>query len=169
MKDAILFTLAAVLAFVILSDRRSDSYTEDSSGAQPGDPVPPDVIQALIEKVQESDPDIVPLETLFINAAGGGDYTARFMFFNSRTFTGSQIDVRANASEDGTVRILSMTATARPTDRSFEADKYKTWDSIQDSLDGQLMAFRPPPAEGPKSIGPAPYDATLAAENLKTK
>jgi len=169
MKDAILFTLAAVLVFVIFSDRRSDSYTDDASGVQPGDPVPPDVIQALIEKVQESDPDIVPLETLFVNPLGGGDYTARFMFFNSRNFTGSQFDVRANAAEDGTVRIMSMTATARPTDRSYEADKYKTWDAIQGSLEGQLMAFRTQTAEGPKAIGPSPYDATLAAENLKTK
>lgn len=167
MKDAILLTLVVVIMFLIFDRKKYDTYTDDAAVA--GDAVPPDVIQAIIEKVQETDPDIVPLETLFINSRGNGDYTARFMFFNTRSFTGHQYDVESQVDQDGSVRILSTTLAARPMDRSYEPDKYKSWDAVQDGIDSQLKSLLSAHTSQVPKIGPAPYDATTAAENLKTQ
>jgi hypothetical protein len=167
MKDAIIFTLVVVLLFLIFNGSKFDTYTDDA--AVSGEAVPPDVIQAIIEKVQEADPDIVPLETLFVNSRGNGDYTARLMFFNTRSFTGHQYDVEAQVGQDGTVGILSTTAAARPMDRSYEPDKYKSWESVQEGLDSQLKSLLSKQTSQVPKNGPAPYDATMAAENLKTQ
>ena len=62
-------------------------------------PVPLEVIQAVIEKFQSTQEDMVPLETLYFKTVTDGQYDARFMFMNTRHFFGQQFDVRANIDD----------------------------------------------------------------------
>ena len=114
MKDLIILLLVIIAAFLVWNSRVNLSgYV--APVANNGDaPVPPDVIQAIIEKVQQSKPDEYPLETLFVTPQADGTYMSRFMFFNTRKFFGTQYDVVAKIREDGNVDITRMSQTAKP-------------------------------------------------------
>ena len=136
MKDAITIVLALIILFLIWNDRQTASYDAEVVTAER---VPPDVTQVIIEKIQSSDPDIVPLETLFINHQGEGVYNSRFMFFNTRHFYGTQYDVQAKVDNDGSVTIMDRKDTAvADYARAYKPDQYQSWDAIQGNLDKQL-------------------------------
>jgi len=136
MKDAITIVLALIILFLIWNDRQTASYDAEVMTAER---VPPDVTQVIIEKIQSSDPDMVPLETLFINHQGDGVYNSRFMFFNTKHFYGTQYDVQAKVENDGSVTIMDRKDTAvADYARAYKPDQYQSWDVIQNNLDKQL-------------------------------
>lgn len=148
MKDIVIPVLAAIALFLVWNGKQVAHY--DDGGALQGDRVPPDVTQVILEKVQGSDPNIVPLETLFINHAGDGVYNSRFMFFNTKGFFGSQYDVQAKVNANGSVQIMSQTESARADySRAYKPDQYRPWTSVQDSLDAQFSAALKNPVTGP--------------------
>jgi hypothetical protein len=102
-------------------------------------PVQADVVQVILEAVQETLTDAVPLETLFVNQQGEDTYNSRFMFLNTSGFYGVQYDVQAKVKQDGSVSIMSMTETARPDYSSaYVPDKYQSFEVVQANLDKQL-------------------------------
>jgi hypothetical protein len=147
MKDLMILLLVIIAAFLVWNSRVNLSgYV--APVANNGDaPVPPDVIQAIIEKVQQSKPDEYPLETLFVTPQDDGTYTSRFMFFNTRKFLGTQYDVVAKVREDGNIDITRMSETAKPDPSTgYEPDTYKPYIDIENNSAYQLsalMATRP--------------------------
>jgi len=134
--------LVIIVAFLVWNSRVNLSgYV--APVANNGDaPVPPDVIQAIIEKVQQSKPDEYPLETLFVTPQADGTYVSRFMFFNTRKFLGNQYDVVAKIREDGNVDITRMTETAKADPSAgYKPDKYNPYDNIQENSTSQLSAL----------------------------
>jgi hypothetical protein len=142
MKDLMILLLVIILAFLVWNSRVNLSgYV--APVANNGDaPVPPDVIQAIIEKVQQSKPDEYPLETLFVTPQADGTYTSRFMFFNTRKFLGTQYDVVAKVREDGNIDITRMSETAKPDPNTgYEPDTYKPYIEIENNSAYQLSAL----------------------------
>ena len=142
MKDLMILLLVIIVAFLVWNSRVNLSgYV--APAANNGDaPVPPDVIQAIIEKVQQSKPDEYPLETLFVTPQADGSYVSRFMFFNTRKFLGNQYDVVAKVREDGNVDITSMTEFAKSDPSAgYLPDTYKPYDDIQANSTSQLSAL----------------------------
>lgn len=144
MKDLIILILVGVILFLIWNGRQTVRYeaavkeTETPSDA----PVSPDVIQVILEKVQEMATTIYPLETLYIKNSGKGTYDARFMFFNTDGYYGTQYDVKATVGDDGAVQILSKTETAVEGDAQnpgYVPDSYQSYDTIEQNLDRQLQ------------------------------
>lgn len=137
MKDLSLMALAALALFLVWNSKNSTGgYMEEYATAAR---VSPDVTQVIIEKIQKGSPDFVPLETLFINPQEDGTYKSRFMFFNTRHFYGTQVDVQARVNENGSVDILSQNeAVVENYAKAWKPDMYQPWTEIQDSLDAQL-------------------------------
>lgn len=144
MKDLIILILLAVIMFLIWNGRQTARYetpmgeTAVSSDA----PVSPDVTQVILEAVQKTAQTIYPLETLYIKNNGKGEYDARFMFFNTEGYYGTQYDVKANVGEDGSVAILSKSETAITGDAQnpgYRPDAYQPYDAIEENLNRQLQ------------------------------
>jgi hypothetical protein len=147
MKDAITIVLALIILFLIWNDRQTASYDAEVATAER---VPPDVTQVIIEKIQSSDPNIVPLETLFINHQGDGVYNSRFMFLNTKHFYGTQYDVQAKVDNDGSVTIMDRKDTAvSDYARAYKPDQYQSWEAIQGNLDNQLKDALSKPLTAP--------------------
>jgi hypothetical protein len=145
MKDLIIVILIAIILFLLWNGRRSSSFGSVGSGQTP--PVPIEVTQAILNKVQESKPDEYPIETLFITAQDKGSYNARFMFFNTKHFFGQQYDVNAQISDGGSIEITELSATSKPDPTvGYKPDVYQPFKTVQDSADSQLkvlVASRP--------------------------
>jgi hypothetical protein len=142
MKDLMILLLVIILAFLVWNSRVNLSGYVAPTANNGDAPVPPDVIQAIIEKVQQSKPDEYPLETLFVTPQADGTYVSRFMFFNTRKFLGNQYDVVAKIREDGNVDITRMTETAKADPSAgYEPDTYKPYDNIQENSASQLSAL----------------------------
>lgn len=146
MKDLIILLLVALILFLIWNSRQGAGYSPETapSGLGPSDaPVSPDVTQVIIEQVQKRLPSTYPLETLYIKSRGGNVYDARFMFFNTEGYFGTQYDVSASVGTDGSVQILSQSETAVTGDTAnpgYQPDKYQPYDMIEANLDQQLRA-----------------------------
>jgi hypothetical protein len=142
MKDLVILVLVAVIIFLIWNSSSQTTYSPAPSPSVPSDaPVSPDVTQVILEKVQQSSQTIYPLETLYIKNAGKNLYDARFMFFNTDGYYGTQYDVKANVSDDGAVQILSKTETAITGDAQnpgYVPDVYQPYSTIEENLDRQL-------------------------------
>lgn len=144
MKDLVILVLVAIILFLIWNGRQDARYAAKTADAPSGPsdaPVSPDVIQVIIEKVQKSLPTIFPIETLYIKSQGDGKYDARLMFFNTDGYYGTQYDVSAQISDDGSVSILNQSETAKAGDSSnpgYVADTYQPYDVIEANLDRQL-------------------------------
>ena len=110
MKDIVILLLIVIVLFLVWNSR----VTYTAPVATDNAPVPADVIQAILEKVQALKPDEYPIETLFITPQADGTYNTRFMFFNTKYFLGNQYDVKAKVSPDGTVAV-SYTHLTLPT------------------------------------------------------
>lgn len=145
MKDLVILVLVAIILFLIWNGRQDARYeakSGDDAQTVPSDaPVSPDVIQVIIEKVQKSLPTIYPIETLYVKSQGDGKYDARLMFFNTDGYYGTQYDVKAKISDDGSVSIISQSETATTGDAAnpgYVADAYQPYDMIEANLDRQL-------------------------------
>jgi len=144
MKDLIMLLLVAVILFLVWNGRQVARYNGDMSASPTGPsdaPVSPDVTQIIIENVQKSLSGTYPLETLYIKSQGEGVYDARFMFFNTDGYYGTQYDVKARIANDGAAQILSQSETAvagDSTNPGYVPDMYQSYDVIEANLDRQL-------------------------------
>jgi hypothetical protein len=129
MKDIVIFMLVVIVAFLVWNSRVSKySAPVEQTGNLP---VPPDVIQAIIEKVQQTKPDEYPLETIFVTPQADGSYSSRFMFFNTKLFSGAQYDIKAKVGPDGVVDILSTEPTSKiDTTTGYKPDTYKPYSDV---------------------------------------
>ena len=144
MEDLIILVLVAIVFFLLWNGRQTVRYeaTTEQSAIPSEAPVSPDVTQVILEKVQQSSPAIYPLETLYIKNMGKGLYDARFMFFNTDGYYGTQYDVKANVGDDGSVQIVSKTETAITGDAQnpgYVPDTYQSYESIEENLNRQLQ------------------------------
>ena len=115
MKDFVILVLVSLAFFAVLNGRNARKVsTYAVSDIDPTAPVPPVIIQAIIEKVQSSMPDMAPLETLFVNIQPDGSYNSRHMFYNTKHFYGTQYDVNAKVGSDGSVGIWHETYAIDP-------------------------------------------------------
>jgi hypothetical protein len=150
----ILVTLAIFLFYIWQT--RSPVYYEVENKVQA---IPPDIISAIIDKIQEKNPDEAPLETIFINKVGTDTYAARFMFFNTQHYFGTQYDVQARVDSDGSVTLVNLSGAAQVDNfdsgfKPFKSDTYQDYKGIEDSLNQQLQAaLKNPPKPAPLGIG----------------
>ena len=145
MKDLVILILVGVILFLVWNGRQTVRYEEaavEQTGPPSDAPVSPDVTQVILEAVQKTAQTIYPLETLYIKSSGKGAYDARFMFFNTDGYYGTQYDVKATVGDDGTVQIVSKTETAIEGDAQnpgYVPDSYQSYDTIEQNLDRQLQ------------------------------
>jgi hypothetical protein len=144
MKDLILTLLVAIVLFLIWNGRQVARYSGASpapSPSVPSDaPVSPDVTQVILESIQKTAG--YPLETLYIKNVGDDTYDARFMFFNTEKYFGTQYDVKAHLNSNGSVNIISQSETAMTGDSdnpAYVPDKYQPYEMIESNLDRQLQ------------------------------
>ena len=177
MKDALILVLVALAFMIVLNERGTPKVsTYAVSDVDPTAPVPPVIIQAIIEKIQSSLPDTSPLETLFVNVQPDGSYNSRFMFYNTKYFYGTQYDVNAKVGQDGSVEILKIGDSAQiDPSTGYKPDKYQPWASVQSNLDAQfkgaLVGYKnQPPQPNLNNITKAyGQNMILAETNLLTR
>ena len=161
MKDIVIIVLAAVVIFLLWNGRQPASTyaaATDMAQAPSTEVVPPDVTQVILDRVQQKNPDFVPIETIFINKQGDDLYTARFVFFNTRHYYGAQYDVKAKVESNDRVEIISQTATTTADYSSaYKPDEYGPFADIKASLDSQLKYALTQPLTTPplESYNPA--------------
>lgn len=142
MKDLILLVLVALILFLIWNGRQTARYSDGASPSPAGPsgaPVSPDVTQAILEAIQQSAG--YPLETLYVKNVGDDTYDARFMFFSTEGYFGTQYDVKARVNPNGSVTIISKSETATTGDAenpAYVPDKYQPYEMIEANLDRQL-------------------------------
>lgn len=107
------------------------------SGLQSSAPVPETIIQDLATAVRRQDPDLFPVETIFINQNPDGTMTARMLFINMRGFFGIQYDVFGRVT-NGKVEIISKNETVNPTldgpFQPFKPDVYTPYKDIKSAV-----------------------------------
>jgi len=140
MKDIVILVLVALVLFFLWNGRQGKTSTYAAGDVDLTAPVPPMVVQAIIEKVQSMKPDMAPIDTVFVNIQPDGSYKSRIMFFDTKHFLGAQYDVNAKVDDDGSVNILNIgdSATVDPT-AGYKPDKYQPWVDIQRNLDTQFQ------------------------------
>jgi hypothetical protein len=156
MEDELAFlVLLGLLLFFIWYISRKSSTTQAATKAAASTsatsalldmvdvaPVPLEVIQAVIEKFQSTQEDMVPLETLYFTPTTSGSYNARLMFLNTRHFFGQQFDINASISPSGDVTINNTESTSDPVSyvNSYVPDSYRQYSDINSSMNVQLKS-----------------------------
>jgi hypothetical protein len=140
--DTLIWVLLLVLLFLFFFWNPSATY---DTAADQKQGVSPNIIQAIIESIQKNHPEEVPLETLFINSKALGEYSARFMFFNTVGYYGTQYDVQAKVSPEGSVQILNISASAHVDNYDsgftpYKPDQYQDYADISKALDNKLQS-----------------------------
>jgi hypothetical protein len=107
--------------------------------------VSPSTIQTIINSIQEKDPDVYPVQTIYINPMADGTYNARIMFINTRGYFGVQYDVQADASGG----ILSLSEQPMPGIGAADVfkpfagtDDYGSFEDTQVVLDDQFAKLK---------------------------
>ena len=175
MKDLVVLILVIMILFFIWNGRTPQS-TYAAGDVNLTAPVPPLVVQAIIEKVQSMKPDMAPIDTVFVNIQPDGSYTSRIMFFDTKHFLGTQYDVSAKVNTDGSVDILKLgdSASVDPT-AGYKPDVYQPWVDVQKNLDtqfkGALQGYKNQPPQPNLSSIPAAYnqDMIVTQTNLQTR
>jgi len=148
MKDIVLFLLLAIVGFMIWNSKRfsmSETFTDVSSST----PVSPGTIQTIINSIQEKNPDVYPVQTIYINPMmgdhGTGMYNARIMFINTRGYFGVQYDVQADSNGN----IISMDEQPMPGIGAADVfkpfsgkDMYRPFEDTQVALDQQFADLK---------------------------
>jgi hypothetical protein len=137
MKDLVILVLTALALFFLWNGRQTATYAAGDVNLTA--PVPPLIIQAIIEKVQSMKPDMAPIDTMFVNIQPDGSYNSRIMFFDTKHFLGTQYDINAKVNTDGSVEVLKIgdSSTVDPT-YGYQPDKYQTWTEVTANLDAQF-------------------------------
>ena len=80
MKNLVVLALAILILFFIWN-KQTPKAEYAAGDVNLTAPVPPLIIQAIIEKVQSMKPDMAPIDTLFVNIQPDGSYNSRVLFF----------------------------------------------------------------------------------------
>jgi len=133
----VILVLTALALFFLWNGRQTATYAAGDVNLTA--PVPPLIIQAIIEKVQSMKPDMAPIDTMFVNIQPDGSYNSRIMFFDTKHFLGTQYDINAKVNTDGSVEVLKIgdSSTVDPT-YGYQPDKYQTWTEVTANLDAQF-------------------------------
>lgn len=148
MKDVVVFLLLAILGFLLWNRGvilRGEGFTNVSDKK----PVAPATIQNIINAIQAKNPDVYPVQTIYINTMegdrGSSLYEARIMFVNTRGYFGVQYDIKA----DGNGNILELAEQPQPGIGAadvFEpfgpSDTYTTFEDTQVVLDKQFADLK---------------------------
>jgi hypothetical protein len=148
MKDIVVFLLLAILGF-LLWNRGVFMNGEGFVNVSDQKPVNPATIQTIINAIQAKNPDVYPVQTIYINSMQGDQgsamYDARIMFINTRGYFGVQYDIKADS--DG--NILEMSEQPQPGIGAadvFEpfgpSDSYTTFEDTQVVLDKQFADLK---------------------------
>ena len=148
MKDIVVFLLLAILGF-LLWNRGVFMNGEAFVNVSDRKPVNPATIQTIINAIQAKNPDVYPVQTIYINSMQGDQgsamYDARIMFVNTRGYFGVQYDIKA----DGDGNILEMSEQPQPGIGAadvFEpfgpSDSYTTFEDTQVVLDKQFTDLK---------------------------
>ena len=141
MKTFIIVVLVLLALFFLFNKKSYSSYAPEDVDTSA--PIPPVVNEAILEKFLKGNPDLVPIDTVFINPQADGSYVSRVLFFNSSIFSGIQYDITSRVSPDGSVNILSSNLTSQPDPTvGFKPDKYKSWKEIDDNIQA-VIAMTP--------------------------
>jgi hypothetical protein len=144
MKDIVVFILLAILGFLLWNRgmvMQGEGFTDVSDKM----PVKPATIQTIINAIQAKNPDVYPVQTIYINPMegdkGSSIYNARIMFINTRGYFGVQYDIKA----DGDGNILEMSEQPQPGIGAADVfepfgggDAYTTFEDTQVVLDKQF-------------------------------
>jgi len=176
MKDLVILVLVILVLFFLWNGRQEKTSTYAAGDVNLTAPVPPLVVQAIIEKVQSMKPDMAPIDTVFVNIQPDGSYKSRIMFFDTKHFLGAQYDVSAKVDQDGSVNILKIgdSATIDPT-AGYKPDKYQDWTEVTTNLDAQfkgaLKGYKNQPPQPNLSNIKAAYNQnmTVTQTNLQTR
>ena len=148
MKNIVVFLLLAILGFLLWNQDsfiRGETFTDVSQNVS----VSPATIQTIINAIQAKDPDVYPVQTIFINPKDGSQgsriYDARIMFINTRGYFGVQYDIEADA--DGNILNMSEQPMAgMGSGDVFQAfgnkEKYTTFEDTQVVLDKQFAQLK---------------------------
>lgn len=142
MKDIVVFLLIAILGFLLWN---RDNLIKGETFTDADKSVAPATIQTIINAIQAKDPDVYPVQTIYIHpqvgSSGSSVFDARIMFINTRGYFGIQYDVQADA--DG--NILSMSEQPMPGIGASDVfqpfgktDTYTTFEDTQVVLDKQF-------------------------------
>jgi hypothetical protein len=144
MKDTIVFLLLAIFGFLLWNQTQiAETYTDVSADKS----VSPSTIQSIINTIQSKNPDVYPIQTIYINPMMGDKgsmvYNARIMFLNTRGYFGVQYDIQAD--ENG--NILSMSDQPTGTEDSIfqpfgSKEMYTTFEDTQAVLDKQFADLK---------------------------
>jgi hypothetical protein len=174
MKDLVILIFTALVLFFLWNGRQSATYAAGDVNLTA--PVPPLVIQAIVEKIQSMKPDMAPIDTVFVNIQPDGSYKSRIMFFDTKHFLGTQYDVSAKVDQDGSVNILSIgDSSAVDTTYGYKPDKYQNWTEVVTNLDAQfkgaLKGYKnQPPQPNLTNIGTAYNQNMISTQrNLQTR
>jgi hypothetical protein len=174
MKDIVILVLVILVLFFLWNGRQKATYAAGDVVLDA--PVPPIIVQAIIEKVQSMKPDLAPIDTVFVNIQPDGSYKSRIMFYNTKHFFGTQFDINAKVNDDGSVNILNIgdTNTVEST-MGYKPGSYQNWVDVQKNLDtqfeGALQGYKNQPPQPNLSSIPAAYqqNMTVTQTNLQTR
>jgi len=148
MKDVVVFILLAILGF-LLWNRGMFLSGEEFTNVSDKVPVSPSTIQTIINAIQAKNPDVYPVQTIYINSMAGdrgsAGYDARIMFVNTRGYFGVQYDIKADANEN----ILEMSEQPQPGIGAADVfapftggGEYTTFEDTQVVLDQQFKELK---------------------------
>ena len=111
-NQVVIFLMLAVFGFLIWNAQKTS--TETFVNVTDAVPVEPAIIQTIINAIQARDPDVYPIQTVYINSLQGTQgsqiYDARMLFMNTRGYFGVQYDVQADTQG----RLLKLEAQTSP-------------------------------------------------------
>jgi len=138
MKDLVVLILVLMILFFIWN-RKQEVSTYSVEDAVQELAVSPEITQAILSKALKDRPELVPIDTVFINPKSDGEYHARIMFFNTEHYFGVQYDILAKVSPDGRVDILSFGDSPKTeANGGYTEGKYQEWKAVTDNLDAQF-------------------------------
>jgi len=141
----IVFVMLALFGFLIWNTQKTAS--EKFQNVTDQVPVEPAVIQTIINAIQKRDPDVYPVQTVYINALQGTEgsqmYDARILFLNTRGYFGVQYDVQA----DNQGRILKLEGQTSPYAQGpflpvSGVQEYSSFEDVQMSLDSYFDGLK---------------------------
>jgi hypothetical protein len=171
MKDLIVLILVTMAFFFVYNGMQTapppnvSSYATDDKVQDQA--ISPEITQAILAKALSMKPDIVPIDTVFINPGPDGTYDARIMFFNQKHFFGVQYDLKAKVGPDGSVEILAFgDSPAVETNPGYTGSVYQTWKNVSDNVTTQFQGA----LQGYKNQPPQPnLPASYKSGNLMTR
>jgi hypothetical protein len=178
MKDLVVLVLVLLILFMIWNGRATGTTTSTYAA---GDvnltaPVPLNIVQAIIEKVQSMKPDMAPIDTTFVNVQPDGSYNSRIMFYNTKHFFGTQYDISAKVNADGSVDVLKIGDSSEvDPSAGYKPDSYMPWASVQDTMTSQfkgaLKGYKNQPVQPSLQNVSKAYnqDMIMSESNLMTR